>query len=121
LRNFEHYEKKKAAAKDGKGLTIPAGPKFLQREKKENIRQKKVQEWIAQKEKEMEDNLNVRFKANNIPMSTKVPMYDTIKKSHDERRAQVKEQSKAITMQNQKPFSFYERDMNKVKPEREEP
>jgi Uncharacterised protein family UPF0564. len=37
-----------------------------------------------------------------------------------EREAQVKEQSKQNTLANQKPFSFYERDMNKPKVEKQE-
>jgi len=106
--------------KNEKGLTIPKPFKFQkdkpQDEGKVPIRQAKVQKMVEEKSKEEEDALNFKFKANPLPAYVKVPMYNALVKAHEERRMDVVEKSKQITLANQKPFSFAERDANKEKP-----
>lgn len=46
--------------------------------------------------------------------------YNTVVKAQEERRMEVTEKSKQITLANQKPFSFYERDLNKQKSQKNE-
>jgi len=106
--------------KDEKGLTIPQPFKFQNSKPKEEgkvpIRQAKVQKMVEEKVKEEEDALNFKFRANPLPAYVKVPMYNALVKAQEEKRMDVVEKSKQITLANQKPFSFAERDANKEKP-----
>ena len=55
----------------------------------------------------------MNFKANEIPKSTSQPLYQKILRKEEERRQKNKEASRARTKQNEKPFSFHERDLQK--------
>lgn len=61
-----------------------------------------------------------QFKANNIPKTTLEPLYEKILTKNEIRREQVKKQSIALTKQNEKPFSFHQRDLDKANREAEE-
>lgn len=154
--NFEEYEQLqvdlraygvvKKNMKDEKGLTIPKPFKFNDKDSqnKASIRQQKVEKMVEEKRKEEEDALNFQFRANPLPASVKIPMYEffsslkiydslsndfskplkikihsnrygSLLKAQEEKRMEVTEKSKQITLANQKPFSFYERDLNKQK------
>ena len=54
-----------------------------------------------------------KFKANKVPRHVKKPLYKQIMRENEERRQKVKKNSVAITLENEKPFSFYQRDKNK--------
>lgn len=59
----------------------------------------------------MENKLiNYQFKAKDVPQHVKDNLYEKIQNANDARRVQVKKDSVAITLQNEKPFSFYRRD-----------
>lgn len=73
-KDFRMYGLRKKDYKDDKGLTIPKPFKFLEREQKPHIRQRKLEEMVNQKRKEEEDALNFRFKANDVPLQIKTPM-----------------------------------------------
>lgn len=64
------------------------------------------------KEKEQSDlqYKSYVFRANEIPRTTKEPLYEKLMREKEERRLEVKRLSMAITKQTEKPFSFYERD-----------
>eukprot|EP01022_Parablepharisma_sp_SALTPOND_P023309 TRINITY_DN48_c0_g1_i3.p3 TRINITY_DN48_c0_g1~~TRINITY_DN48_c0_g1_i3.p3 ORF type:complete len:428 (-),score=82.28 TRINITY_DN48_c0_g1_i3:8269-9552(-) len=93
-------------------ITIPKPFRFAEREetKRKSIRQQWLEEMIEEKEIEEENMLNHQFRANPIPASTKLPMYEMIKEKNETRRAEVKKNSIALTKSREKPFSFYERD-----------
>ena len=73
------------------------------------------QAWLdddAKRKKEEEDRYRaMNFKANDIPKSTSQPLYQKILRKEEERRQKNKEASRARTKQNEKPFSFHERDL----------
>jgi Uncharacterised protein family UPF0564 len=114
--------KRTMVPKEGKGkynVTVPQPYEFDEREKelknKKTIREQKLEEMLKEKEDQLKEVRSYVFRANNIPRTTREPLYQQIMKSNEERRAEVKRLSMAITKQNEKPFSFYERD--KIKPE----
>ena len=45
------------------------------------------------------------------------PLFDKIIREQDDRRKTVKQNSVALTLQREKPFSFYHRDKNKEQPD----
>jgi len=94
-------------------VTIPKPFKFTERDastKRKTIRQRKLEEMIEEKQIEEENMLNHQFRANKIPASTKMPRYEMIKEKNEQRRAEVKKNSIALTKAREKPFSFYDRD-----------
>ena len=105
--------------KDGKGkykITIPHAPKFEKRAKKKDlsIREKKLQEMIKYDDFEDEFEMSKQFRAKPVPKSTLEPRYRNIIEANEKRRQEVKQKSIVLTKQNEKPFSFYERDIRKV-------
>ena len=58
----------------------------------------------------------VRIHAAPVPAEVVIPRYQEIVQKNEERRRQVKEASIEMTRKNEKPFSFYFRDMNKQRP-----
>lgn len=93
-------------------MTVPRPFNFDLREKtrKKTIREKKVEEMVAEKKIEEENIIKKRFKHNPIPPEVLIPRYKTIIEANEMRRMEVKKNSLVITKQNEKPFSFYERD-----------
>lgn len=112
--------KEELVPKDGKGkynITVPVVFEFLnrakEREGKKTIRERKLEEMLKeQKDKEREEK-SVKFQANPIPRSTKEPLYQKIVAANEARRQEVRRMSIALTKQTEKPFSFYQRDMEK--------
>lgn len=58
--------------------------------------------------------MSQQFRAKPIPKSTTEPRFQRIMEDNEKRRAEVKQRSIAMTKANEKPFSFYERDMKKL-------
>eukprot|EP00826_Nyctotherus_ovalis_P034408 TRINITY_DN2865_c0_g1_i1.p1 TRINITY_DN2865_c0_g1~~TRINITY_DN2865_c0_g1_i1.p1 ORF type:complete len:331 (+),score=105.89 TRINITY_DN2865_c0_g1_i1:76-1068(+) len=75
-----------------------------------SIRQKKLEEIIEEKVLEEENMLHHQFKANAVPLSTKEPRYEILKRRDEARRDEIKKSSVAATKAREQPFSFYERD-----------
>lgn len=78
--------------------------------KKKSIREHKVEEMIAEKRVEEDNIIKKRFRPNPIPPEVLIPRYKTITDANEMRRIEVKKNSMVITKQNERPFSFYERD-----------
>ena len=91
-------------------VTVPKPFKFSEREESKSIRQKKLEEIIEEKHLEEENYLHHQFRANPIPLSTKDPRYEMLKKKDEARRNDIKKTSIAMTKARESPFSFYERD-----------
>lgn len=111
-----------AAYKDPRDLkyTVPDPFEFDTREKvrAKSIRERKVEEMVQEKIDEEERILNHRFRANSVPGIVKTPLFEKIIHNQEERRAQVKKNSVAITKMREAPFNFYLRDKDKPpKPE----
>jgi hypothetical protein len=105
--------------KDGKGrykITIPNAPQFEKRGKNKgtSIRERKLQEMVKYNDLEDEYELSKKFKAKPVPKSTLEPRFQNIMEANEKRRQEVKQRSIAMTKQNEKPFSFYERDIRKT-------
>lgn len=99
-------------------VTIPHPFSFNEREKNKRklIRQTKLEQSLIDKDNEELEILKIRFKAQGVPKNIKDHhLWDKISKRNDKRREEVKKHSKAMTLQNEKPFSFYFRDKNKKK------
>jgi hypothetical protein len=105
--------------KDGKGkyrITIPNPPEFEKRDKKKgmSIRERKLQEMVKYNDLEDEYEMSQQFRAKPIPKSTLEPRFQQIMEANEKRRQEVKQRSIALTKQNERPFTFYERDMRKL-------
>lgn len=105
--------------KDGEGkyrITIPSAPDFEKRSKKKvlSIRERKLQEMVKYNDLEDEFEMSKQFRAKPVPKSTLEPRFQTIMDANERRRKDVKQRSIVLTKQNEKPFSFYERDMKKL-------
>lgn len=59
--------------------------------------------------------LKKQFRAKQPPPEVVAPRYDSIMQRNEQRRAQVKAQSIQILKEKEKPFSFYQRDLEKHK------
>lgn len=62
-----------------------------------------------------EGHLSKQFKANPVPATTLLPLYDLITVRNQQRREQVKRNSKQLLEMSQKPFSFTIRDQLKTR------
>lgn len=105
--------------KDGLGkyrITIPDAPNFEKRAKSKNqsIRERKLQEMIKYNDLEDEYEMSKQFRAKPVPKSTTEPRFQRIMEANEKRRQDVKQKSIALTKQNEKPFSFYERELQKM-------
>jgi len=120
--NKKEEKKSKSQAKP-KGtkyaITVPEPFKFDRREKRKgmSIRERRLKEMLEQKEKDIKESIKITYKATPVPPEVKIPLYEQIMKEQEARRMQVKQNSIAITKANEKPFSFYYRDLTKTKPE----
>lgn len=97
-------------------ITIPDPFDFEEREKEKNIKTKSVliSQQSLEKIKEEEEYKYIPFKANPIPNKVRQKgLFDEIMQGQEERRVEVKKRSKAITKQNERPFSFMFRENNK--------
>lgn len=113
--------KRALVPKEGKGkynVTVPQPYEFDEREKDKKqktkgIREQKLDQMLKEKEDQFTELKSHIFRANDIPRTTKEPLYQKIMKFNEHRRQEVKRLSMALTKQNEKPFSFYERDKSK--------
>ena len=116
---------KKSHSKSAMKFTVPAPFEFEQREKvkHKSIRQQKFELYIHEKQREEENHMKYHPPAMPVPAEVVIPKYNTMMAAQEARRDEVKKNSKQITKQREKPFDFYIREMNKVKPEerKEEP
>lgn len=115
--------KQELIPKTGKGnynVTVPMPYKFDEREKEKSksktIRERKVEEMIADTKRKLEQELAKQFRANNIPKSTLENRYERICEDNERRREEIKRLSIALTKQNEKPFSFTTREKKAPKP-----
>jgi Uncharacterised protein family UPF0564 len=83
------------------------------KQRKKSIRERKIDEMIAEKKIQEENLLKYQIRSNPVPPEVLIPRYKTIIENNEMRRLEVKKNSMAITKQKEKPFSFYERDKNK--------
>ena len=97
------------------GITVPKPFAFDIREKvrPKSIRERKVEQMIAEKKLEEENKLKHQFRCKPIPPEVLIPRYQSIMDKNEERRLKVKQESIAITKSREAPFSFWERDKHK--------
>lgn len=110
-------KKEDLVPKEGKGkynITVPVAFEFDSREKKVTIREKKLEQMLKEV-KAKNEVVKTVFRANQIPRSTREPKYQRILQANENRRQELKRMSIAITKQNERPFSFYERDLQRAK------
>ena len=121
--DYVDHERSKSAKKKGKyGVTVPRPFGFDLRDKTRHktIREQKVAEMVAEKQLAEERTIKHQFRSKPIPPEVLIPRYKTIQEANDMRRLEVKKNSMAITKQTERPFSFYERDKLKQRPDPEE-
>ena len=103
----------------GKGkydVTVPNEFDFMKKPRNvRTIRQDWLDNELKKQQKAEEKLLNSSFKANEIPRTTSQPLYQKILRKDAERRQSNKEKSIAKTKALEKPFSFHERDLKKVR------
>ena len=83
-------------------MTVPQPYEFDEREKDKKqrgktIREQKLEQMLREKEEEIIEVKSYVFKANDIPRTTREPLYEKIIKSNEERRAEIRRLSMAIT------------------------
>lgn len=104
-------------------VTVPDPFQFEEREKKKpkSIREKWLESHIQEKVNEENSHLNFQYKARNVPDEVLMPKYESLRKALHERSLEAKRTSVERTKMLEKPFSFYERDKEKVKKEHPAP
>lgn len=93
-------------------VTIPEPFSFDSKEridKSAHAKERKFEEIKEEQERLIRYYSNYQIKANPIPESTALPLYEEIMRRNEARRQMVKSFSVAITKANEKPFSFYHR------------
>lgn len=108
IRNLS-FSGEKNKKKDNLKITVPFPFQFDEREKLKKM-EKLLDDFPKKKE-------NIKtFKANPVPEFVKQRnLLEQINKEQEIRREEVKKNSKIITMQREKPFSFYNRDTQKIR------
>ena len=96
-------------------MTTPIPYSFDSRKKKKTLREKKLEEMLIEHEKEELKELKEKFKAKEIPKNILKPLFYKITKKQIERRELVHLNSVKMTMDKMKPFSFDNREKNKIK------
>ena len=97
-------------------ITIPQPFAFHERDqnKPKNISQIRLEQSLVDKDKEELEILKIRPKPVPVPRNVKDKnLWSKISRNMEERRMEVKKHSKAMTLQNEKPFSFYFREKAK--------
>ena len=110
-----------AKGKEIHPVTIPKPFKFDQRENQRppTIRQMKFDEMINEKKVEEDNLINHQFKAQPVPKECKGNKFDYIMKAQDQRRNEIKQNSIKATKEAERPFSFYSKDIKKMKEKKE--
>ena len=98
-------------------ITIPKpfGMTVREAKKKANMTRSQaiLQEDLKKKREKEEAELHKKFRAQPVPATTFVPLYDEITRQNELRRYQVRELSKAILKSTEKPFKFVKREEEK--------
>lgn len=99
-------------------LTIPKPFTMTIREAKKKAKnttrsQQILQEDLKKKQEKEEAELHKKFRAQPVPATTFLPLYDEITRRNELRRYQVRELSKAILKSTEKPFEFMKREAEK--------
>ncbi|KAL4471381.1 hypothetical protein ABPG74_008274 [Tetrahymena malaccensis] len=96
-------------------LTVPKPFSFEKREtsKQKSIYQQKKEQYLNEVQNRDEEEMKKRFKANPIPTTTKIPMFNNIIEKNKEKREKVRQESVKMTLESQNPFSFYQKDIQK--------
>ena len=96
-------------------MTVREERKAHKRGKKKSKAAIELEEKRLQKEAEEEAELRKKFKAQPMPASAMVPLYEEMKERDEMRRAHMKAISKDILKSTEKPFSFMRREGEKKK------
>lgn len=96
-------------------ITIPKPFTMTVREAKKKAKnmsrsQMILQEDLRKKQEKEEAELHKKFRAQPVPATTFLPLYDEITRQNELRRYQVREVSKAILRSTEKPFKFVKRE-----------
>ena len=116
--------KQNLVPKTGKGkfnVTVPIPFEFMNQEKGFSIRQRKVERMVMEKIKEEERALSFEYKARAIPAG--VRQKDKLKQitENSEKRKQDNKTFAHLKIQaTQKPFAFYERDLEAQRAKKEQ-
>ncbi|KAL4511608.1 hypothetical protein ABPG72_012453 [Tetrahymena utriculariae] len=96
-------------------ITVPKPFSFEKREtsKQKSIYQQKKEQYLNEVLNRDEEEMKKRFKANPLPTTTKVPMFNNIIEKNKEKREKVRQESIKMTLETQNPFSFYQKDIQK--------
>lgn len=99
-------------------ITIPKPFTMTMREAKKKSKhitrsQMILQEDLKKKKEKEEAELHKKFRAQPVPASTFLPLYDEISRQNELRRYHVQELSKAILKSSEKPFKFMKREEDK--------
>lgn len=116
-RNIAREKKKLLKKYWDKQITIPKGPKMLEREhdnNRETIRQRRNREFLEQKQREEEELIKMNFKARPPPESVLLPRYDAIVQGQEAKSIKNREKKISKTIDQQKPFSFQDREMKRL-------
>ena len=100
-------------------LTVPEGFEASNRSQVDTIRNRKVREMVRERQKSEEDALSHRFQANEVPITTKIPMYEAIAQQQKEKSRVNIEKRKQELLMNSAAFSFYEKDLEKLRQRKE--
>ncbi|KAL0486091.1 FAM161A ciliogenesis-associated protein [Acrasis kona] len=97
-------------------ITIPAPFSFDHREavKEKTISKKKFEEYISDIEAEKEAHLRTKFRANPVPLSTLEPKYEELQRKYEQNKKLIHTTYSLELLNECEPFSFVERDQNKV-------
>ncbi|NP_001087604.1 protein FAM161A [Xenopus laevis] len=126
VRDSEYFSQEIAKNKTSKKskewshkITIPEPFQMTVRESKKremNIKSKseiELENNLLKEKLEEEAECQKKFRANPVPSSVYLPLYQEIVERNEERRRFVKEKSKEILLATQKPFQFIEREERK--------
>ena len=99
-------------------ITIPKPFTMTMREAKKKAKhmtrsQMILQEDLKKKKEKEEAELHKKFRAQPVPATTFLPLYDEITRQNELRRYHVRELSKAILKSTEKPFKFVKREEEK--------
>lgn len=112
---------KRSAKKDwALKLTIPKPFSMSLREAKKTPKaltrsQRILLEDLKKKQEKEEAELHKKFRAQPVPATTFLPLYDEITRQNELRRYRVREISKAVLKSSERPFKFVKREEEKKK------
>lgn len=119
------FKKSKKKSKSSIKFTVPVPFAFDSRDqhKSKGIKQLKFEQYINEIKQQEENHLKYRPVPVPVPAEVIVPKYNTLIAAQEHRRNEVKQNSKKLTKEREKPFDFYLRELNKPKQEeiKEEP